>query len=99
MGVAVSNSNAARVACASDETVPQSVPVDLVISAKCRSEWQDLNLRPPRLERGVLPATLLTLLPGRDQEKAEAGNAVAAGALAGISSFSCYSHELSPSWR
>jgi hypothetical protein len=38
-------------------------------------------------------------LPGRDQEKAEAGNAVAAGALAGISSFSCYSHELSPSWR
>ena len=57
MGVAVSNSNAARVACASDETVPQSVPVDFGISAKCWSEWQDLNLRPPRPERGALPAT------------------------------------------
>src|ERR1700745_1096127 len=25
------------------------------ISAKCWSEWQDLNLRPPRPERGALP--------------------------------------------
>jgi hypothetical protein len=25
-------------------------------SAKCWSEWQDLNLRPPRPERGALPA-------------------------------------------
>jgi hypothetical protein len=24
-------------------------------SAKCWSEWQDLNLRPPRPERGALP--------------------------------------------
>jgi hypothetical protein len=56
-GVAVSNSNAARAACASDETVPQSVPVDFGISAKCWSEWRDLNLRPPRPERGTLPAT------------------------------------------
>jgi hypothetical protein len=36
--VVVSNSNAARVARASDETVPQSVPVDVEISAKCWSE-------------------------------------------------------------
>jgi transposase-like protein len=36
--------------------VPQSVPVDVGISAKCWSEWQDLNLRPPRPERGALPA-------------------------------------------
>ena len=28
------------------ETVPQSVPVNVLISAKCWSEWQDLNLRP-----------------------------------------------------
>ena len=32
------------------ETVPQSVPVGILISAKCWSEWQDLNLRPPRPE-------------------------------------------------
>ncbi len=35
------------------ETVPQSVPVNTLISAKCWSEWQDLNLRPPRPERGA----------------------------------------------
>jgi hypothetical protein len=35
--------------------VPQSVPVDVGISAKPWSEWQDLNLRPPRPERGALP--------------------------------------------
>ena len=28
------------------ETVPQSVPVNLLISVKYWSEWQDLNLRP-----------------------------------------------------
>jgi hypothetical protein len=28
------------------ETVPQSVPVSLLISAKCWSEWQDLNCGP-----------------------------------------------------
>jgi hypothetical protein len=43
-----------------DETVPESVPVDVGISAKYWSEWQDLNLRPPRPERGVLPRTRLT---------------------------------------
>jgi hypothetical protein len=37
------------------ETVPQSVPVNILISAKCWSEWQDLNLRPPRPERSALP--------------------------------------------
>ena len=36
------------------ETVPQSVPGSVWISAKCWSEWQDLNLRPPRPERGAL---------------------------------------------
>jgi hypothetical protein len=34
------------------ETVPQSVPVSVLIPAKCWSESQDLNLRPPRPERG-----------------------------------------------
>ena len=33
----------------------QSVPVNARIFAKCWSEWQDLNLRPPRPERGALP--------------------------------------------
>src|SRR5215471_17550100 len=37
------------------ETVPQSVPASDLISAKCWSEWQDLNLRPPRPERGAPP--------------------------------------------
>ena len=37
------------------KTVPQSVPVNARIFAKCWSEWQDLNLRPPRPERGALP--------------------------------------------
>ena len=39
----------------SSETVPQTVPRSFWISAKCWSEWQDLNLRPPRPERGALP--------------------------------------------
>ncbi len=37
------------------ETVPQSVPVTDLISAKYWSEREDLNLRPPRPERGALP--------------------------------------------
>ena len=37
------------------ETVPQSVPVIVSISPKYWSEWQDLNLRPPRPERGRTP--------------------------------------------
>jgi hypothetical protein len=36
-------------------SVPQSVPVSVAIFAKCWSEWQDLNLRPPRPERGPMP--------------------------------------------
>src|SRR6516165_6113307 len=39
----------------SSKTVPQTVPWSSWISAKCWSEWQDLNLRPPRPERGALP--------------------------------------------
>jgi hypothetical protein len=31
-------------------SVPQSVPLAVRIWAKCWSEWQDLNLRPPRPE-------------------------------------------------
>jgi Bacterial Ig domain len=55
------------------ETVPQSVPVDVGISAKCWSEWQDLNLRPPRPERGALAATPKgrpQLPAGKDHERA-----------------------------
>src|SRR5262245_12933822 len=37
------------------ESVPQSVPINVEISAKYWSEWQDLNLRPSRPERGALP--------------------------------------------
>jgi hypothetical protein len=33
------------------QTVPQSVPVSILILAKSWSEWQDLNLRPPRPQR------------------------------------------------
>jgi hypothetical protein len=36
------------------QTVPQSVPISILISAKYWSEWQDLNLRPPRPERGAV---------------------------------------------
>ena len=35
--------------------VAQGVAAKAVISAKSWSEWQDLNLRPPRPERGVGP--------------------------------------------
>src|SRR5262249_49845420 len=35
------------------------------ISAKCWSEWQDLNLRPPRPERGALPDCATLRLKGR----------------------------------
>jgi hypothetical protein len=35
--------------------VAQGVAVDFDLSAKCWSEWQDLNLRPPRPERVALP--------------------------------------------
>jgi hypothetical protein len=34
-------------------------------SAKCWSEWQDLNLRPPRPERGALPDCATLRLLGR----------------------------------
>ncbi len=33
--------------------VAQGVAPDWNLPAKCWSEWQDLNLRPPRPERGV----------------------------------------------
>jgi hypothetical protein len=33
------------------ERAPQSVPVSILILAKSWSEWQDLNLRPPRPQR------------------------------------------------
>jgi hypothetical protein len=36
-------------------SVMQPLTVRNLESAKCWSEWQDLNLRPPRPERGVLP--------------------------------------------
>ena len=35
--------------------VAQGVAKLIWILAKCWSEWQDLNLRPPRPERGALP--------------------------------------------
>ncbi len=38
----------------SRQGVAQGVAVDLFLSTKCWSEWQDLNLRPPRPERGAL---------------------------------------------
>ncbi len=34
----------------------QGVANQINESAKCWSEWQDLNLRPPRPERGALPS-------------------------------------------
>jgi hypothetical protein len=46
--------------------VPQSVPLTIGIFAKCWSEWQDLNLRPPRPERGrKTPITAADLLNDR----------------------------------
>src|SRR5215469_15163091 len=39
----------------SSQVVAQVVADFASKSAKCWSEWQDLNLRPPRPERGALP--------------------------------------------
>ena len=36
-------------------SVGETVGIDVSDGAKCWSEWQDLNLRPPRPERGVPP--------------------------------------------
>src|SRR5262245_66529061 len=36
-------------------SVGETVGIDVSEGAKCWSEWQDLNLRPPRPERGALP--------------------------------------------
>src|SRR5262245_29329847 len=36
-------------------SVGETVGIDVSEDAKCWSEWQDLNLRPPRPERGALP--------------------------------------------
>jgi hypothetical protein len=44
-----------REKCHPPVSVPQSVPGHFCNSAKYWSEWQDLNLRPPRPERGGLP--------------------------------------------
>jgi hypothetical protein len=38
----------------SRQGVAQGVAGDFDLSAKCWSEWQDLNLRPPRPKRGAL---------------------------------------------
>src|SRR5262245_52688715 len=35
-------------------SVGETVGIDVLEDAKCWSEWQDLNLRPPRPERGAL---------------------------------------------
>jgi hypothetical protein len=58
---------------------PLAVPLAKAaeISAKCWSEWQDLNLRPPRPERGALPdcatlrlkAALITRVGERPQAR------------------------------
>jgi hypothetical protein len=45
------------VAAPRPQGVAKGVAIDVVISANPWSEWQDLNLRPPRPERGALPAT------------------------------------------
>src|SRR5215475_13263810 len=37
------------------ESVGETVGLNVFGRAKCWSEWQDLNLRPPRPERGALP--------------------------------------------
>src|SRR5262249_30866711 len=39
--------------CSSREAVADPVANAISFSAKCWSEWQDLNLRPPRPERGA----------------------------------------------
>src|SRR3954466_3978477 len=36
-------------------SVGETVGIDVSEGVKCWSEWQDLNLRPPRPERGALP--------------------------------------------
>src|SRR5262249_39987620 len=48
---------------ASSKTVPQSLPVIVALSVKHWSEWQDLNLRPPRPERGNFSPQLDLLSP------------------------------------
>src|SRR5580700_8932829 len=42
------------VLASSKQVLAQLLAVEIGISAKSWSEWQDLNLRPPRPERGAL---------------------------------------------
>ena len=49
-------------------SVTQPVTVRSLEAAKCWSEWQDLNLRPPRPERGALPDR--TPIPARARRPA-----------------------------
>jgi len=62
-----------RTPVASAISVGETVGVGVSGSAKCWSEWQDLNLRPPRPERGSGPAEFASafaselLSTGQDQ--------------------------------
>jgi hypothetical protein len=55
-------------------SVPEVVPDCMENLGKCWSEWQDLNLRPPRPERGSGPAEFASafaselLSTGQDEE-------------------------------
>ena len=55
--------DAPRRRCGSHEERATTLPVMTHFSRPCRSRWslQDLNLRPPRCERGALPAELSDL--------------------------------------
>jgi hypothetical protein len=48
----------------SSQVVAQVVADFFSKSAKCWSEWQDLNLRPPRPERGVVPDRAAPIFQG-----------------------------------
>ena len=63
------------------ETVPQSVPVSVLIPAKYWSEWQDLNLRPPRPERGFPLAGARAVQSARSPGGTEIGGPARFGTL------------------
>jgi hypothetical protein len=52
-------------------SVPEVVPDWMENLAKYWSEWQDLNLRPPRPERGSGPAKFASELLNTAQDEAE----------------------------
>src|SRR5262245_25546461 len=74
----------------SHQAVADSVAETLSILAKCWSEWQDLNLRPPRPERGGTSAVT------RAVDQSWAGECAASSSSFGARLMIAPGHEIEP---